>query len=121
MARNPNGFMTGHALTAVVACRSFAARHRMWIVAGGAGELACALQKARGFSQPVCLVHDLKLIVEPSSWRMVEVNHIGTERLTRFVRECLTVESPQHLWQFRTRRFEVALHADLKLAFAAEP
>src|ERR1700692_4972055 len=57
----------------------------------------------------------------PGSRRVVEIDDVIFQRLTRAVRKHATVEPFQSSWKRGLGRFQMALHADLKLTLGMRP
>ena len=80
-------------------------------MAGGAGELAGALQKASRFAQPVGRTGDLEFVVAALTGRMIVEDHVIAERLAGPVGEASFLESRNRVRQMEAGGLQVALHA----------
>src|SRR5262249_10935062 len=95
-------------------------RPAMRVVAGRAGHPA-ALEEAAGLPQTVGLVRDLELVVVAASGRVIEVDAIGGEVLSRTEGEHPPAERDEAAPVRAAGRLEVALHADVHLTLPRQP
>src|SRR5437762_3118334 len=97
-----------------------AARNVMRIVTGRARHRSGAGHKTFRFSKTVCGARDFKLVVMTGIPRVIEMHHVIRKRLAWTKRKHTAIETPHRVRQRRARRFEMTLHADLKLTLGRE-